>query len=199
MVDTPKDGDGNGTAGDDTSKKQPKRRHQRRRSKSRHSKNEDSGTGDNNTPDSAEDNPLQQDAAQEDGDASPYEGAAGEELEVYTPPSGSAEDNPLQQDAAQEDGDASPYEGAAGEELEVYTPPSGDEAILHDDEFIVPEDPVEQERFKRRLMATANSLKKKQQQLRADQDLLANRWTEVLAAGKTIQIYLWITWAPQDP
>ena len=61
-------------------------------------------------------------------------------------------------------------------------PPSGDEAILDDDEFVVPEDPVEQERFKCRLMATANSLKKKKQQLRADQDLLADRWTEVLAA-----------------
>ena len=46
----------------------------------------------------------------------------------------------------------------------------------------MPEDPVEQERFKRRLMAMANSLKKKQQQLRADQELLADRWTEVLAA-----------------
>ena len=31
-------------------------------------------------------------------------------------------------------------------------------------------------------MATANSLKKKQQQFQADQDLLADRWTEVLAA-----------------
>ena len=31
-------------------------------------------------------------------------------------------------------------------------------------------------------MATTNSLKKKQQQLQADQDLLADRWTEVLAA-----------------
>ena len=61
-------------------------------------------------------------------------------------------------------------------------PPSEDEASLGDDEFTVPEDPVEQERFKRRLMATANSLKKKQQQLQADQDLLADRWTEVLAA-----------------
>ena len=61
-------------------------------------------------------------------------------------------------------------------------PPSEDEASLDDDEFIMPEDPVEQERFKRRLMATASSLKKKQQQLRADQDLLADRWTEVLAA-----------------
>ena len=42
-------------------------------------------------------------------------------------------------------------------------PPSEDEASLGDDEFAVPEDPVEQEHFKRRLMATANSLKKKQQ------------------------------------
>ena len=46
----------------------------------------------------------------------------------------------------------------------------------------MPEDPAEQEHFKRRLLATASSLKKKQQQLRADQDLLANRWTDVLAA-----------------
>ena len=46
----------------------------------------------------------------------------------------------------------------------------------------MPEDPVEQERFKRRLMATARSLKKKQQQLQDDQDLLIDRWTEVLAA-----------------
>src|SRR3954466_4208425 len=60
--------------------------------------------------------------------------------------------------------------------------PSEDEASLDDDEFVVPSDPAEQERFKRRLLATANSLKKKQQQLRADQDLLADRWTEVLAA-----------------
>mgnify|MGYP005817176641 CR=1 FL=1 len=61
-------------------------------------------------------------------------------------------------------------------------PPSEDKASLDDDEFVMPEDPVEQERFKRRLIATANSLKKKQQQLQADQDLLANRWTGVLAA-----------------
>ena len=46
MVDIPKDGNGEGIAEDDPSKKQPKRWHQRRRSKSRHSKNGDSGTGD---------------------------------------------------------------------------------------------------------------------------------------------------------
>ena len=59
---------------------------------------------------------------------------------------------------------------------------SKDEASLDDEEFIVPEDPVEQERFKRRLIATAKRLKKKQQQLQADQDLLTDRWIEVLAA-----------------
>ena len=61
-------------------------------------------------------------------------------------------------------------------------PLSEDEVSLGDKEFIVPEDPVEQERFKRLLIATAKSLKKKQQQLQADQDLLTDRWTEVLAA-----------------
>ena len=49
-------------------------------------------------------------------------------------------------------------------------PPSEDEASLGDDEFVMPEDPVEQERFKHQLIATENSLKKKQQQLQADQD-----------------------------
>ena len=42
-------------------------------------------------------------------------------------------------------------------------PLSKDEVSLDDEEFIVPEDPNEQERFKRRLIATAKSLKKKQQ------------------------------------
>ena len=61
-------------------------------------------------------------------------------------------------------------------------PLSEDEVSLGDEEFTAPEDPVEQERFKRRLIATAKSLKKKQQQLQVDQDLLTDRWTEVLAA-----------------
>ena len=61
-------------------------------------------------------------------------------------------------------------------------PLSEDEVSLGDEEFIVPEDPVEQERFKCRLIATAKSLKKKQQQLQDDQDLLTDRWTEVIAA-----------------
>ena len=61
-------------------------------------------------------------------------------------------------------------------------PLSEDEVSLGDKEFIVPEDPVEQERFKRRLIATAKCLKKKQQPLQADRDLLIDRWTKVLAA-----------------
>ena len=42
-------------------------------------------------------------------------------------------------------------------------PLSDDEVSLGDDTFTMPEDPAEQERFKRRLMAMTNSLKKKQQ------------------------------------
>ena len=60
--------------------------------------------------------------------------------------------------------------------------PSEDEASLDDDEFVVPEDAVKQERFKRRLIATTNSLKKKTQQVQADQDLLDDRWNKALAA-----------------
>ena len=46
----------------------------------------------------------------------------------------------------------------------------------------MPEEPLEQERFKCRLIATARSLKNKQLQLQADQDLLNDRWTDILAA-----------------
>src|SRR4051812_39660406 len=89
MVDAPKDGDGDGTAEDDPSKKQTRRRRQWRRSKSRQNKNGDSGTGDNSTPDNAEEHPLQQDSAQEDGEASPHERATQREVEDdnYMPPS----------------------------------------------------------------------------------------------------------------
>ena len=53
---------------------------------------------------------------------------------------------------------------------------------LGNEDFIVPEGPLEQERFKLQLIATARSLKKKQQQLKAKQDLLVDRWTDVLTA-----------------
>ena len=92
-------------------------------------------------------------------------------------------DQPAFEQAEQEDGQDSqdPRDGRVSEGAQLHAP-SEDEISLGDDEFGVPEDPVEQERFKRRLIATARSLKKKQQQLQADQDLLTDRWTEVLAA-----------------
>ena len=66
--------------------------------------------------------------------------------------------------AEQEDGQASPKEQATGGESEDdnYMPLFKDEVSLSNKEFIMPEDPVEQERFKCRLIATAKSLKKKQ-------------------------------------
>ena len=42
-----------------------------------------------------------------------------------------------------------------------YLPLSEDEVRLDTKDFIVPEEPLEQERFKRQLIATARSLKKK--------------------------------------
>ena len=80
-----------------------------------------------------------------------------------TPDSAEDDNNPLQHDLEGEGVQASPPEQAADGEPEEdnYMPLSEDEASLGDDEFIVPEDPVEQECLKRRLMATTNSLKKK--------------------------------------
>ena len=97
------------------------------------------------------------------------------------------EKNPAQpgfEQAEQEDGRASPKEQATDGESEDdnYMPLSEDEVSLGDKEFIVPEDPIEQECFKRRLIASAKNLEKKKQQLQADQDLLTDRWTKVLAA-----------------
>ena len=65
--------------------------------------------------------------------------------------------------AEQEDGQASPDEQAMDRDLEDdnYMPHSEDEVSLGDDEFVMPEDPVEQEHFKCWLIATAKILKKK--------------------------------------
>jgi len=63
-----------------------------------------------------------------------------------------------------------------------YLPLSEEEENLDNEEFIMPEEPLEQERFKRWLIATARNLRIKQLQLQASQDLLNDKWTEVLAA-----------------
>ena len=70
---------------------------------------------------------------------------------------------PAIEQAEQEDGHDSPNEQVTDgyPEEDNYMPLSEDEVSLGDDEFGVPEDPTEQERFKHRLIATARSLKKK--------------------------------------
>ena len=118
MVDTPKENNGDEATEDNPLGKQSRHRHHRRRSKPRHRKNSYTGTRDNSNPDGAED-----------------------------------ENNPAQpnfEQAEQEDGQASPKEQATDGESEDdnYMPLSEDEVSLGNEEFIVPEDPVEQERFK---------------------------------------------------
>ena len=133
MVDTPEEGNGDNEKDpveDKPPEIQPKRRRQRRRSKSRHGKDSNTGTGDINTPDNAED-----------------------------------KEDPIEPTFEQddwEDGQVSPDEQALNEDSEDsnYLPLSKDEVSLGDEDFIVPEEPLEQERFKRQLIATARSLKR---------------------------------------
>ena len=63
-----------------------------------------------------------------------------------------------------------------------YQPASEKEISFGDDEFVVPEEPLEQEHLHQRLIATARSLKKKKQRLKAAHDTLNDRWNEVLDA-----------------
>ena len=153
-MDIPKedDGDGGKTPVEDKPSEIPqKRRRQRRPSKSRREKDSNTGTRDNNTPENAEDQEA------------PIE--------------------PTSEHDDWEDGQVNPDDpvGYEGSEDSNYLPVSEEDVSLGDEDFIMPEEPLEQERFKRWLIATARSLKKKYQQLRADQDLLNDRWTEVLA------------------
>ena len=155
MVDAPKennDNDKEDPVEDKPSETQSKRRRQRHRSKSRRSRDGNTSTGEDDTLEGAEDN--------ED----PIE-TANEQDEW-------------------EDGQASPGKQATHKDSEdgSYLPLSKDEVSLGTDNFVVAEEPLEQERFKCRLIATARSLKKKQQQLQVDQDLLNDKWTDVLAA-----------------
>ena len=134
MVDTPKEdnSDDEKNPGEDKPPEtQPKHRRQRCRSKSRRGKDSNTSTRDNNTPDDAED--------QED----PVE--------------------PTSEQDGREDGKISPDEQATNEDSDDsnYLPLSEDEVSLGDEDFIVPEEPLEQERFKHRLIATSRSLKKK--------------------------------------
>ena len=136
MVDTPKvpnDNDKKDPVEDKPPGTQPKRQRQQCRSKSRRAKDSNTGTGENNTPDDAEDN-----------------------------------EDPVEITSEQEEREnrqVSPDEQAINEDLEDsnYLPLSEHEVSLGNEDFIVPEECLEQERFKHQLIATARSLKQKQQ------------------------------------
>ena len=120
MVDAPKDNSGDDKekpVEDDPPKTQPKRRHQRRRSKSRRSKDSSTDTGEDNTPEGAEDN---EDPVGTTNEQDEWEG-----------------------------GHVSSGKQAMHEDLEdsKYLPLSEDEASLGTKDFIMPEEPLEQERF----------------------------------------------------
>ena len=123
------------TNGDEATKDNPSKKIAKHGRRPRRSKprQDNTGTGDKNNPDGADDE---------------YNSK-----------------QPAFEQAEQEDGHDSPDEQATDgyPEEDNYMPPSEDEISLGDDEFGVPEDHAEQERFKRRLIATARSLKKKQQ------------------------------------
>ena len=57
-------------------------------------------------------------------------------------------------------------------------PVSGEENSPDDDAHIIPKRHLEQENLHRRLTATARSLKKQKQRLKAAQDTLNRRWTK---------------------
>ena len=140
MVDTPKedDDDQKDPVEDQPAEAPPKRRRQWRRSKSRHQKDSNTGTEDNNTPENAED------------------------------PEAPVEPTSEQDDW--EDGQVNTDDPVVNEGLEDsnYLPISEEDESLSDKDFIVSEEPLEQEGFKRRLIATTRSLRKKQQQLQDD-------------------------------
>ena len=135
MVDSPKENNDDNEK-DPVKNKPPeiqlKHRRQQCYSKPRRGKRSNTGTGENNTSDDAEDN--------ED----PVEPASEQE--------------------EREHGRASPDERAIKEDSEDsnYLPLSEDEVSLGNEDFIVPEEPLEQECLKRQLIGTAKSLKKKQ-------------------------------------
>ena len=62
----------------------------------------------------------------------------------------------------------------------IHQPVSGEENSPDDDTLNIPEKHLEQENLHRRLIATARSLKKQKQQLKAAHNMLNHRWNKVL-------------------
>ena len=62
----------------------------------------------------------------------------------------------------------------------VHQTDPGQEDSPDDDAFIIPEEHVERENLHRKLMATARSLKRQKQRLKAALETLNRRWNKVL-------------------
>ena len=94
-----------------------------------------------------------------------------------TPDNAEDSDHPvelvLEQDEWEE-GQVNPDEPLGNEDSEDsnYLLVSEEDVSLGKEDVIVPEESIEQEHFKRQLIATMRSLKKKQQQFQAEQDML---------------------------
>ena len=130
MVDTPEKTNNDNKEDpveDKPPERQPKRQLPRCRSKSRHSKDCSTVTGKNNTPDDAKNN---------------------EDPVKVTSEQGERENGQVSADEQAIHGDS---------EDSNYLPLSEEEESLGNEDFIVPEEPLEQERFKRRLIATSRS------------------------------------------
>ena len=130
MVGTPKEGDGDDVKDpveDEPPEIPPKCCCQRRCSKLCRGKDSNTATGDNNTPDNAGD---------QEG---PIE--------------------PTSEQDDREDRQVDPDEQAGNKDSEDsnYLPLSEDDVSLGDEDFIMPEEPLEQEHFKHRLIATART------------------------------------------
>ena len=90
-------------------------------------------------------------------------------------------DPAIEQDASA-DGELStePLSDHIDAEGKAHQPVSGEENSPDDDAHIIPERHLEQENLHRRLIATARSLKKQKQRLKAAQNTVSSRWNKVL-------------------
>src|SRR3954469_11620553 len=70
--------------------------------------------------------------------------------------------------------------GHVDAEDKTHQPLSREENSPDDDAHVIPKRHLEQENLRRRLIATARSLKKQKQRLKAAQNTLNSRWNKVL-------------------
>ena len=152
MVDTPKENsdEERKDAARDSSLEKQPKRRCRRCSKSRLGKNSDNNARKNNTPVDSRGNNDHMDPATEQD-----EPADSEHITKPLSDHGDAKDK-------------------------AHQPLSGEENSPDDDAHIIPERHLEQENLRRRLIATARSLKKQKQRLKATQNTLNIRWNKVL-------------------